>query len=779
MKIKEFGIWKYGPLSGAGKVEPDNFTVFYGPNEQGKTLTVDALVKLLLRKSYREFGEKINRVNELPEGYVLLEREDGTTVKLPEAGNLTRVSGMTASECRNIFIIRDSDLSINRESEFYKGVTNRLTGLQTEEIGRIKSSIREQVQLTPGLEFRDTSPKKLKSALAKAEVLAEGIRELKGVLETEGYDRFEFEQVQITAGIKNAELHIKHFEEARCREIYQKGSRALELLQEACRESISLQGFSRENLDRWQGLQSRVESLRKNEKDTREKAASINEELLATRRRADEIGGCVHLLEQTAALFSERVEPELREYVDRSRELAGRESLGNNLITSRAVLFISILLLISLAGALLRPYWWLLPIVALNFGVILIFGGTRLNLARLKGRLAALGSGICSRAAGLGAVVESPKELLAWWGEHGRRLAEEGQRLTATSNKVALLENLREQFETDLGKLAETIKLVELDLRGLMQEAGVCSLQEYREKLGMKIEFENRIRQQKAVLESLFNPGGGFLLSEQISTWENDLKELAPFAGLGTGFTYDEQQFSLLKEKAAELRRRQVELTEKWDTFREQLHSIEHEVNSILLGECGRQLYCQTLTDLEAACSYLREWIEHHQNNRRLARAALELFDQIAAEEELKILELFAEQSSLNRQFEEITGGRYTAVVFDREQHRIMVEPAGGGTLSAEQLSGGAYDQLYFSIRIALGQKLMKGETGFFILDDPFIKADPDRLGILLKMLFRLVDSGWQVLYFSAKGEVRDTLQKMGSSGSVSLMTVNMEGGGW
>jgi exonuclease SbcC len=91
-----------------------------------------------------------------------------------------------------------------------------------------------------------------------------------------------------------------------------------------------------------------------------------------------------------------------------------------------------------------------------------------------------------------------------------------------------------------------------------------------------------------------------------------------------------------------------------------------------------------------------------------------------------------------------------------------------GKILRAEKLSGGAYDQLYFSIRLALGEKLLKGKKGFFIMDDPFVKADPDRLHKQIEMLKKISELGWQVMYFSAKGEINDALK-----GDISRDTIN------
>ena len=117
---------------------------------------------------------------------------------------------------------------------------------------------------------RDTSPQKLKSNLARAGRLVEQIRELKESLEAEGYDRFETELAQINTRIVNTEQDLKRYEEARRREIYQKGSSALKLLQEACREAASLQRFNREDLERWQMLQSKAEPLQTEERRIRE-----------------------------------------------------------------------------------------------------------------------------------------------------------------------------------------------------------------------------------------------------------------------------------------------------------------------------------------------------------------------------------------------------------------------------------------------------------------------------------------------------------------------------
>jgi len=124
MRIEEFYVKRYGPLRDRSYTLSHSFNLFFGKNEDGKTLTIDALVRLLLGKKVRDF-KGIDRVGENPEGYVILKDDQGMDVKLPQKGMLPKLTGLTPSECRNIFVIRNSDLSISDESGFYMSVTDR------------------------------------------------------------------------------------------------------------------------------------------------------------------------------------------------------------------------------------------------------------------------------------------------------------------------------------------------------------------------------------------------------------------------------------------------------------------------------------------------------------------------------------------------------------------------------------------------------------------------------------------------------------------------------
>jgi uncharacterized protein YhaN len=85
-------------------------------------------------------------------------------------------------------------------------------------------------------------------------------------------------------------------------------------------------------------------------------------------------------------------------------------------------------------------------------------------------------------------------------------------------------------------------------------------------------------------------------------------------------------------------------------------------------------------------------------------------------------------------------------------------------------LSGGAFDQLYLAVRLAIARRLLGERRGFFLLDDPFIKADRERLARLVDTLLELAADGWQFLYFTAKDEVVDALGPAIEDGRVTLL---------
>jgi uncharacterized protein YhaN len=137
---------------------------------------------------------------------------------------------------------------------------------------------------------------------------------------------------------------------------------------------------------------------------------------------------------------------------------------------------------------------------------------------------------------------------------------------------------------------------------------------------------------------------------------------------------------------------------------------------------------------------------------------AIKIFEDIRHEEEGKVAQLFGEDDRASLLFSQLTRRRYAGVEYDPVTHRITVTRNGEEPLPAHRLSHATYDQLYLSVRVSLGEQLMSGEPGFFIMDDAFLTADKHRLREGFATLQSLAEAGWSILYFTAKEEVGERL---------------------
>jgi uncharacterized protein YhaN len=298
------------------------------------------------------------------------------------------------------------------------------------------------------------------------------------------------------------------------------------------------------------------------------------------------------------------------------------------------------------------------------------------------------------------------------------------------------------------------------------------SLPKYSQKLRLKLKCEKLAKEQESFLNALLGEKGESL-EENISDWDEEIRDLEGYKDKARHIEYNEKSSAKLKEKRKLLEKKLEKIESTMNHFQKELAEIERRANEILGGELEEDyLYCKTSIDLEAIENKLQESIDENETNKDSVLEVMRIFEEIEREEKEKVSQLFGEKSPVSQHFKEITDGLYQKVIFDQQGGKIEVERKDGLVLDAEKLSGGAYDQLYLSIRLALGEKLLKKKKGFFIMDDPFIKASPDRLKRQMKVLKRISSSGWQIIYFTAKGEVKEALKEDIDSRMVNYVEV-------
>ena len=756
MKLKEFSIMRYGPLTNTGRISLHNFSLFWGKNEDGKTLTIDALVKLLLGRNIKDFDRSIDRVEEKPEGYVIIEDDKGNEIKLPEKGDLTKVADLTSSECRNIFVIRNSDLSIARESEFYTSVTDRLTGLRTEDISNIKEELREKGKITPsGVVFRDIKDERLKTRVEKAQELVGEIESLAKKIEEDRFDEFEEESVKLREDIERIDQEIKDLEDARKREEYEKGKEALDKLTSALEEIEGLKNYNDIDKQLWRDCENNIKTYGEQKEGYFTELRKIETQLHETSEKSREIEREFKILEGRKKRLDDEVKPDLRNYEMEIGKVKSEEK-KNKSYTVTAITS-AVLLSISILAVILSPLPVFYGLLALFLTSTIIFAILRFSFVRKKAHLGGVFARIRVNISKFELEAESPEKLYSniekFEGEYQKK-SEQLQSMVAEGGK---LEDRIKQLREEISKTAKKIEDAEEKMQGIKTKSKEESLEKYAKKLELKKELETLIGVQKSVLKSHFG-GKGEESEENISHWGEEVQKLEEYKDKAKDIKYSETASSVLDEKKGDYEGNLREVNGKIESLRGAMEEIERESSDILKLE--EPLYCETSVDLKVIRGKLQSFIEKHENNRDNALKAIEVFEEIEREEKEKVSELFGSESPISKYFNEITSGLYEEVLFDQETMRIQAKRRDEKILTAEKLSGGAYDQLYLSIRLALGERLLKGKKGFFIMDDPLVKADPDRLRRQIQTLKKISELGWQVMYFSAKGEIKDALKE-------------------
>ncbi|OQB15879.1 MAG: chromosome segregation protein [Firmicutes bacterium ADurb.Bin193] len=100
----------------------------------------------------------------------------------------------------------------------------------------------------------------------------------------------------------------------------------------------------------------------------------------------------------------------------------------------------------------------------------------------------------------------------------------------------------------------------------------------------------------------------------------------------------------------------------------------------------------------------------------------------------------------------EITGGRYTGVLID-DEYNMSVRTQSGELQSAQFLSNGTYDQIYFALRMGIVHMLF--EDAPIILDEAFVQYDENRLKAVLDFIKK---ENRQIILFSCHKRERELI---------------------
>lgn len=753
MKLTDIQIDRYGPLPRFTHECEDNFEVFYGPNESGKTLLLEAVLKLLAPNIDAALPH-VSRVEEAPSGHVVVQTA-GTEQKLGDGTVLSDLVDLSPRHLCNIFVIRDSDLQLRDEHDFYDSVTQQIGDLHTNEIDAIQSRLVDRGRLT------SISGRKLSSARGndnaeeirdEAAKLVGDIRDYVAEGEADEIAAVEREAIAVKTELQRCETALETQEAAETWDTHATLTERLstykdatdqlddEVSQSTLDELEQLDREIAEAGDEIDDLEGKRDSLREERTQFETEKESVEAELTPLEKRANDV---------------EDVERALDSF---------RETHGESIGASRGMRFAQY---VAITGIVLGGVAAVLGSTVA--GVLLaVLGGIAAGWYALQHRSVTAAERerehLLERAQDAGFDVTEVEQI----GPAIRSFRDELEQLQARRDKLERQLGVKEELIEERDKELRTERQERRSKRGkkqeLLQEADVADVDEYRSRVQIHEKLDRKREQAAQSLTDTLGkpPGDDPDTDAKIRFWQEELDAMVADVDESVDAEeYDPDQLATLREKHTELKQRRGGLNEQLETHERRLREFDERIQAIsaqpFLGE-SVALSSRSIEGLREATHDLDRLVERIERDADLAREALDIFDGIQTEEEQKITDLFGEDSRAATVFRTITNDRYTGVTYNAEERVLQVHRDGHEVLTPRQLSHGTTDQLYLAARIGLAEQLLSSEPGFFLLDDAFLPADRTRLDEGFEVLRELADDGWQILYFTAKDEVGNDL---------------------
>jgi uncharacterized protein YhaN len=423
----------------------------------------------------------------------------------------------------------------------------------------------------------------------------------------------------------------------------------------------------------------------------------------------------------------------------------------------------------TLIGAVIEPTLFFFALCGL---LLAVAGGAALRLFVLRaadGKLAQRFNDLRTQAARLGFEMTTLDGLLQAKGEFERQFDEakrvaDGVRVNYGAHKKHI-----EAASRGVRDVRQEMDEIERAIASLKIDSGVPDVGDYRAALGKKNEYISQEKYLGAMLGESLGLGGD---GDPVEFWEQQLTRRLDDLFEDEVMTYDAGRERELRDLIEDLEETATQTDEALESGRQALRDFESKVRN---AGVTSPFVCRTLGELRQIERNLVSFIDVVLAERDDAQLALSILEEIETEEKTKVIELFGEDKAVSAYFKRITDNKYDQVRFNPDVMEMSVHTPVGEWLSAQKLSGGALDQLYFAVRLSIAESIFGEERGFFILDDPFIKSDINRLKNQVQLLKTMAASGWQVLYFSAKKEVHDLLKADILAKRVGLIRLDTE----
>jgi len=739
MRIREIAIHHYGPLRDVIHQPNPGLQVFYGPNESGKTLLMDAMLKLMLGANLQDF-KNIDRVPGLPQGRVVMAHQGQESI-LDGNSCLEQNLGLNSSDLRNIFVIRNKDLQMANQAKYLSRVSDKLTGMEGERLTQLKDILRKRGRLT-----NPTSSAKLSKAMdfnkigehvENAQALAQEIEEYLEYARSNRLDKQERRLEEARRRLNSINQQIQEQEKAEQWQDHTELCQLVEDYEKRAKAAYNLRHYTQKTFIKLQDLESRGQAALDLVRTNKEKQAQLQPRLEKAQGQ---------LLESQASLTPlEERKPQLDQLEQQTLMAAGNPpppEVGAYTRFGYGLLAVAGIGLLLAALGNLPPLLLLVPVVAL-VGAIFFFIADRNAITKAQ-EYRNRDKTLLQKGAATGIIAQTKQELAAAVAHEKTDLETARARHKQLTDTVRSLEQNQEHLETEIQEKQSEANNLQQELKQELQSLGIETLEQMGKMMDKYTQAQNSCNHLHQRLEAKFGQ-----TPARTGNWRDLLQQVEIPDDPGAAFDRD---------KLSRLRREKDRIQSEINIAQEKLHDHLANLNRFssacfalpLEDELGCELppLLANLEVLTHACSLLRQFASAVQNRCETALALLTMVEDVELEEQEKMADLVGPHRPVQKIFRSITQGRYTGVVLDSDLN-LQVHNQDNIKLPASALSQGTYDQLYLALRLSLAQELLAGEPGFLLLDDAFLCADSQRLDQMLAVMAQLASEGWHILYFS------------------------------
>ncbi len=702
----------FGPLRGF-EISFDRLTVIVGSNESGKSSIVDALHAWLRQGFRRTNALSWDGVRRNVPGY------DGTVEVELTAGS---AAGPPVILCEqpllwNLLVVPEGRAGLRRvgsgQEDWLVEARPHLTGFDAE---TLRSRVRERAGLTP----KDRDTKEWADESGRLAGRREGLESFLAGLASLGEHEAELRARR--ADLARGEATAARQRAAADFETWRRAASALAALAVARTELANLERYGEDDLRRWRGL----------EVDLAHQAARQHSTRRGRNRAAEDRDATDEAVQRAELAVGES---ERRIATIDASGLAGRLAEAQRG---------------GAPGGGGSPWLGWLGAAGLVAGVALLAaGGARGWLAGAGATLAIVGAMIvlvARRAARHPHATLSSADMLA----EARRLGLEAQDLPAIAraieqaHQVALgarvrLEAARAEATRAAARVEELARetmaaerefsAVEERIRTVRERAGVPTI----DALAAATERRRRAEIERARAEDELR---SLLPGRSPSEWE---REVEAHRAEDPGAARTPGGLARLEAELAEMR----EIVARLE--RETAGTIEKGLLGI--GE-------PDLSSARSALEQIHRTQEERERLREATRLALAIVDEADRDVEGHLDRALADPVlGAGATFSRLTAGRWSGL----RRNGVSIEAVApdGSTVRPEALSRGTHDQLHVALRAALARRVL-GEPAFFVWDDTFLTADPERRRALVTAAIDLVRCGWQLVYLTVDPSIAD-----------------------